>query len=250
MFLEQADVAWTPGQALAGAGAAAGLLWLASLAVMLARDAVTPGGVLQALAVAVALPAVAGWAYVSRRRAARLRRIEAQLPVALDIINRAIRAGHPVVAAVQLAAQELEDPMGAQLRRVVEETAYGSDFRAALAAFARRTGSQDVNFFAVSVSIQAETGGSLADVLEGLASVIRARNTLHSRVKALASEGRASASILTVLPLLLIGGIFLVKPSFYTDKFSDPVFWPVVAAVGAMFCVGQVIMYRITHFKY
>jgi tight adherence protein B len=249
-FLEQADVAWTPNQMAAAGGALIFVLWMIAVAAMLMRDAVTPGRVVAALAASALVPVAAGWIYLTNRRAARLRRIEQQLPVALDIVTRAIRAGHPVIAALQLAAHEMDAPLGAQLSQVIDETAYGSDLREALTALAKRTGSQDVHFFAVSVSIQAETGGSLSEILESLASVIRSRNTLHLRVKSLASEGRASAAILTALPILLIGGIALAKPTFYTDKFSDPVFWPIVGGVAALFCVGQVIMYRITHFKY
>lgn len=249
-WLEQSDLPWTPSQFFTTIGAASALLCLASLAAMLARDTISPGAFLGVLAAASLLPPLAAWAFLSRRRAQRKRRIEEQLPIALDIVNRAIRAGHPIIAAVQLAASELDDPIGGELRKIVDETAYGSDFREALASFAKRTGSQDAHFFSVSVSIQAETGGSLAEILENLASVIRARATLAKRVKALGSEGRASANILSALPILLIGGITLSEPHFYTDKFSDPVFWPVVISVCVVYLVGQLMMHRITHFKY
>ena len=249
-WLEQADLTWTPSQFFTTVGAGSAVLCLAAFAFILTREAISPTVMLGLFAAAISFPVVGAWAFISRRRAARQRRIEAQLPIALDIVNRAIRAGHPIIAAVQLAAAELDDPIGAELRKIVDETAYGSDFREALANFAKRTGSQDAHFFAVSVSIQAETGGSLAEILEGLASVMRARATLAKRVKALGSEGRASANILSALPVLLIGGITLSQPTFYTDKFSDPVFWPAVITVLVVYLIGQLMMYRITHFKY
>src|SRR5262249_48936112 len=121
------------------------------------------------------------------------------------IVTRAIRAGHPVVSAVHLAANELSDPVGTEFGLIVDETTYGMEFRDALVSFARRTGSADAHFFAVSIGIQSETGGNLAEILEGLASVIRGRMTLAQRVKALSSEGRASAMILSGLPIFLVG---------------------------------------------
>lgn len=251
LFLEQADITMHPLQLLLFAAGGAGVLWFGSLTLMLSRgvgNVVLNGGA--SLVGALALSGAALWLWMSGRRARRIKKIEEQLPLALDVVNRAIRAGHPMVSAIQLAATELGEPLAGQFRIMVDETAYGSDFKEALANFARRTGSRDAHFFAVSVSIQSETGGSLAEILEGLASVIRARATLGKRIKALASEGRASAAVLSALPVLLIGTLVMLQPSYYTDKFSDPVFWPVITAVFIVFIIGQVIMKRIVNFKY
>jgi tight adherence protein B len=188
--------------------------------------------------------------WVDGRRTARLKKIEEQLPLALDIVNRAIRAGHPVVSAVQLAANELGDPIGSEFGLIVDETTYGLEFKDALVSFARRTGSRDAQFFAVSIGIQSETGGNLAEILEGLAGVIRGRGTLGKKVQALASEGKASAAILSALPVFLVGSMFLFAPHFYTDKFSDPVFWPIVGIVILVYIIGQVMIHRIINFKY
>ena len=144
------------------------------------------------------------------------------MPLALDVINRAVRAGHPVVSAVHLAAQELGDPIGTEFGLVIDETTYGADFKDALLSFARRTGSADAHFFAASIAIQSETGGNLAEILAGLASVIRGRMTLTKRIKALASEGKASATLLSVLPVVLISAMTLIHPAFYTSKFFRP----------------------------
>jgi tight adherence protein B len=180
----------------------------------------------------------------------RLKKIEEQLPLALDIVNRAVRAGHPVISAVQLAADELGDPVGSEFGLIVDETTYGVEFRDALANFARRTGSPDAHFFAVSVSIQSETGGNLAEILEGLANVMRGRATLGKRVRSLASEGRASATLLSVLPIFMVGLQFLIHPKVYTSKFSDPIFWPVVGIAGILYLIGWFIIRRIINFKY
>ena len=250
-YCRQAGLAVTPLRLLAMVAAGAGLLWLVSLFVLhsnrgaglLLNGAVSMIG-------ACALSVAAVWFFVGRLRNKRLKKLEEQMPLALDIVNRAIRAGHPVVSAVQLAADELGDPIGTEFGLIVDETTYGAEFRDALTSFARRTGSADAHFFAVSVGIQSETGGNLAEILAGLATVIRGRSTLAKRVKALASEGRASANILSVLPVLLIGVMFVIQPKFYTSKFSDPVFWPTAGAVLCLYMLGQVILSRIVNFKY
>jgi tight adherence protein B len=95
---------------------------------------------------------------LSRKRAKRLKLLEEQMPLALDVINRALRAGHPVVSAIRLAADEMGDPIGSEFGLIVDETTYGFEFRDALVNFARRTGSPDAHFFAVSISVQAGNG--------------------------------------------------------------------------------------------
>jgi tight adherence protein B len=190
------------------------------------------------------------WIWVSGRRRKRLKILEEQLPLALDIVIRSLRAGHPVVSALQLVTTEMGDPIGTEFGLIVDETTYGYELKEALVHFARRTGSDDAHFFAVSVSIQSETGGNLGEILENLSRVIRARITLAKRVKALSSEGRMSAMILSGLPIFLISFLGLSQPSFYTEKFGDPIFWPVVMLILGMYLFGLMMMHRITNFKY
>lgn len=237
-------------QVLLIVGGVAGVLWLLSLGPLSQARGAFALNALVAMAGATLIASIAVWVFIERRRSQRLRKIEEQLPLALDIVNRAIRAGHPVVSAVQLAATEMGDPLGSEFGLIVDETTYGLEFRDALVSFARRTGSQDAHFFAVSVGIQSETGGNLAEILEGLAAVIRGRMALGQKVKALASEGRASAAILSALPIFLIGCLALFQPHFYTDKFRDPVFWPAVGIVITVYLIGQVMIHRIVNFKY
>lgn len=190
------------------------------------------------------------YAWIQRRRTARLKRFDQQLPLALDVVTRAIRAGHPVIAAIKLAADELGDPIGTEFGLIVDETAYGAEFNDALASFAKRTGSDDANFFAVAVSIQSQTGGNLAEILEGLSKVMRGRATLVKKVKALSSEGMASAYVLSALPALLVAMTLLTNPTVYTEKFSDPIFWPTVVCILALYLCGWLIIRRILNFKY
>lgn len=226
-------------------------LWI--VVTLVSRSLGVGGGAPEAilsLAASLVLASMAVWLWVSTKRARRLRLLEEQLPLALDIVIRAIRAGHPVVSAVQLVTEEMGDPIGSEFGLIVDETTYGFEFREALANFARRTGSSDAHFFAVSVGIQSETGGNLAEILNNLASVIRGRATLGKRIKSLGSEGRMSALILSVLPVFLISMISLSQPQFYTSKFGDPIFWPIVAGILVLYMIGQYAMHRIVNFKY
>lgn len=248
--LKQAGLAITPIQfvsyvAMAGTG-----LWLLSLAVLIVKGASLLNGILTSLVVAAVLAGLGAWVWLDGRRKKRMKKLEEQLPLALDIVTRAIRAGHPVISAVQLASEELGDPIGSEFGLIVDETTYGLEFKEALVSFARRTGSADAHFFAVSVGIQSETGGNLAEILEGLAGVVRGRQTLAKRVKALSSEGKASAVILSVLPLFLIGMMMLFAPTFYSSKMGDPLFWPVAVAVMIVYLIGQVIIKKITDIRY
>ncbi len=142
------------------------------------------------------------------------------------------------------------DPIGSEFGLIVDETTYGFDFKDALANFARRSGSPDARFFAVSVGIQSETGGNLAEILEGLARVMRGRATLGKRVRALSSEGRISALILSGLPIFLVSFMMLVQPRFYTSKFSDPIFLPAIAVILGIYLLGWLMIRRIINFRY
>jgi tight adherence protein B len=250
-YLRQAGLTISPSQLLFVAGGIAGALWLISLS--LASSGAGASFLINGAASLIGACAVAVggvWLWVRRLRNARIKQIEQQLPIALDIVNRAVRAGHPVISAVQLAADELSDPVGTEFGLIVDEVAYGVEFKEALTNFARRTGSSDGHFFAVSVSIQSETGGNLAEILEGLANVMRGRQTLTLRVKALASEGRASAALISILPVFVVGVQLLVHPKVYSDKFSDPIFWPSVGVVALGYFGGWLMVQRIINFRY
>ena len=251
LYCRQAGLAISPQRLAVYVGAGALLLWIFSLVMLSALSG--RAGVVNALISlfgAVVLALVAATVGLRMMRDRRLKQLETQLPLALDIVTRAIRAGHPVVSAVQLAAQEMGDPIGSEFGLIVDETTYGLEFKEALSNFARRTGSSDAHFFAVSVGIQSETGGNLAEILQNLSNVIRGRQTLALKVRALASEGRMSATVLSLLPVVLVGWLLLIEPDFYSSKFSDPIFWPVVVILGITYIIGQLVMNRIVNFKY
>ncbi|MEH0196138.1 type II secretion system F family protein [Caulobacter sp. CCNWLY153] len=251
LYLRQSGLTVGPLQVLGVVAAIAAGLWLLALVFLRGQPVETP--VSQVLVTAVGAAAISSAVaamWIVQRHAARLAKLEEQLPLALDVMIRALRAGHPVISAVGLVTQEMPDPIGTEFGLVLDETTYGVEFRDALSNLARRTGSPDVAFFAVSIAIQSETGGNLAEILHGLASVIRGRASLAKRIRALSSEGRMSALILSLLPLFCVGVVSVLRPEFYTTKFSDPAFWPIVGGVVVLYLIGQLMIRRIVTFKY
>lgn len=186
------------------------------------------------LTISVALPSMV----ISRLADRRRRRMESQFPIALDIFVRGLRSGHPIPSALDLLTQEMDDPIGSEFGIVSDEIAFGLDLREALARMAERWGLPDMHMFVVSVSVQMETGGNLAEILENLSQVIRDRASMFMKVRALSSEGRMTAIILTALPILAFAGLFTSNPSFYLDVSQDPMFFIGFSGLILLYLVG------------
>src|SRR6201999_4545847 len=148
-------------------------------------------------------------------RGSRQKRFGAQFPDAIDIIVRSLRAGHPVPIAVNMVAREMTDPIGSEFGLVADEITYGADLESAMRNLYSRVGQDALPLFVTAVAIQGSTGGNLGEILEGLSSVIRQRFKMRRKVRALAAEGRASALILSSLPILMFGVVQVVSPDFY-----------------------------------
>ncbi|WP_028970834.1 type II secretion system F family protein [Sphingomonas sp. URHD0057] len=160
-------------------------------------------------------------------KATRMRKkMQEQFPVALDVFVRGLRAGHPIAAALDLLTVEMADPIGTQFGMAVDEVTYGADLKDALQNMAERWDLEDMRMFVVSLSVQSETGGNLAEILENLSQVIRERQSMYLKVRALSSEGRMTAVMLTVLPLFAFVSLFLLNPPFFLDVANDPWFVP------------------------
>ncbi len=125
------------------------------------------------------------------------KKMQEQFPVALDVFVRGLRAGHPIAAALDLLTVEMPDPIGSQFGIAVDEVTYGAELRDALQSMAERWDLDDMRMFVVSLSVQSETGGNLAEILENLSQVIRERHSMMMKVRALSSEGRMTAMMLT-----------------------------------------------------
>ena len=179
----------------------------------------------------------------------RRRKMQEQFPVALDVFVRGLRAGHPVAAALDLLTVEMPDPIGSEFGLVVDEVTYGADFRDALQAMADRWDMEELRMFVVSLAIQMETGGNLAEILENLARVIRERASMMMKVRALSSEGRMTAIMLTLLPVFSFTVLFLFRPTFYLDVADDPAFLPGFAGLLLLYAVGFIIIRRLVDLK-
>ncbi|QGN54463.1 type II secretion system F family protein [Novosphingobium sp. Gsoil 351] len=207
-------------------------------------------GVLQmtvsvAFAAAVALPLLA-INFISQRRR---KRIEEQFPIALDVFVRALRSGHPIASAIDLLTTEMEDPIGSEFGLVSDEVAYGAELSEALEDMAERWDLDDMRMFVVSLSVQSETGGNLAEILQNLSEVIRARSSLYMKVRALSSEGRMTGWMLTVLPILTFVGLFLVNPRFYLDVAKDPIFVIGFPMLIVIYLIGFIMIRRMVDLK-
>ncbi len=187
--------------------------------------------------------------WATLRAQARRKRVEEQFPVALDVFVRALRSGHPIAAAIELLTQELDDPIGSEFGIVADEVAYGSDLTDALQAMADRWDNADMRMFVVSLAVQKETGGNLAEILENLAGVIRQRAVMYMKVRALSSEGRLTGVMLTVLPIISLLGMFLVNPGFYLDTARDPIFIIGFGALILLFLGGVYWIRRLIDLK-
>ncbi|WP_240454169.1 type II secretion system F family protein [Halomonas sp. NO4] len=173
-----------------------------------------------------------------RARKRRLARFEEQLPDALIIMARALRAGHPFSDAMHLVAEELAEPIAGEFRIAFMEINYGGDVRGALLGMLRRVQSVTVMIFITSVLIQKETGGNLAELLDNLAAVVRDRFRFQRKVRTLSAEGRMAGWILSLLPFVLGGVLMLVNPDFIPMLTEDPLGRQLVVAAFVMVIIG------------
>ena len=198
-----------------------------------------------AVALGISIPLMALRYKANRTR----RRMEEQFPVALDVFVRGLRAGHPVAAALDLLTVEMPDPLGSEFGTVIDEVTYGADLRDALADLAERWDMDDIRMFVVSLSIQSETGGNLAEILENLSRVIRERAAMMMKVRALSSEGRMTAMMLTGLPILSFTALFIFQPAFYLAVADDPWFIPGFAILLILYAIGFYSIRRMVDLK-
>lgn len=196
-------------------------------------------------AAAVGLPTFVMSFLAQRRR----KKMQAQFPVALDIFVRALRSGHPVASAIRLLTEEMDDPIGSEFGLISDEVSYGADLTAALSAMAGRWDLDDIRMFVVSLAVQSETGGNLAEILNNLSSVIRERASLYLKVRALSSEGRMTGWLLSVLPVIAFVLLFTTNPAFYLDVATDPVFYIGFPLLVGWYFVGVFAIRRLIDLK-
>ena len=217
---------------------------VAFAAIMVIRGSIVEAAV-AGLIGAIALP------YLALRflRSRRQKKFGAQFPDALDIIVRSLRAGHPVPIAIAMVGREMPDPIGSEFGIVSDEITYGADLETALRNLYSRLGSDDLPLFVTAVAIQGATGGNLGEILENLSGVIRQRFKMRRKIRALAAEGRASAMILSALPIGLFIVIQFIAPDFYSSVWDEHLTKVLLVCAGVWMLIGNLIMFKMVNFK-
>jgi len=182
---------------------------------------------------------------IVRDRARRLAKFEEQFPEALDVIKRALKAGHPFTQALKLVSEDMEDPVGREFDLLFSAINYGGDVRAALLGLLERVPSVSVMAMVTAVLVQKETGGNLAETFERITAVIRGRFKLHRRVRTLSAEGRLSAWILAFVPMVLFVVISFTTPSYLPELFKTQLGKNLLVAATCLGVVGILWIRRI-----
>ena len=187
--------------------------------------------------------------WINMKAGKRMALLEEQLPDAIELMVRSLKVGHPFTSAIQIVASEVADPLGTEFGVLSDEAAYGRDIGEALKDMAERLDMQDMRFLAVAVTIQQQSGGNLAEILAGLAKVIRARFRLFRRVKAITAEAKWSGKFLSGFPIMALIGIQLIKPDYYDEAMEHPWFIPACLAVGAFLVLNLIVMRALVNIK-
>jgi tight adherence protein B len=186
---------------------------------------------------------------VTQRTRRRIRRFTMLLPEALELIVRGIRSGLPAAEAINTIGAEIEDPVGIEFRLVSDQVKIGVPTDEALWAVARRLQIPEFNFLVISLAIQQETGGNLAEILEKLSDMVRRREQMRLKIKAMSSEARASAMIIGSLPFIMAGVISFVNPGYMSTLFTDPRGWVMIGIGLTSLTIGLGVMAKMVRFE-
>ncbi len=239
-LLLQSGLSWSVAQFIGITGA----LLLAALLLLAAWSMPLPGALLL-LSCAVSGPCL----LVLRARAARLKKIEAQLPEAADFLARALRAGHSFSNVLQMVGDELNEPISGEFKMAHEEINYGVPMNEALQNLAARIPLTDLRYLVIAVLVQRESGGNLAEVLVSIARIIRARLKLLGQVRVLSAEGRMSAWVLGLMPVVMIGVMALVNPQYIRLLWTDPSGIKLLWYAAGMVALGVVWMRNVIRIR-
>lgn len=239
-LLQQSGVTWSVSDFL-------GLSLIAFLAALFAASYL-PIPWLFRVVIAAAI-ALLPYLYVVRAKAKRLNRIEQQLPDAMDLMGRALRAGHAFPTALKMVGDEMSDPIASEFRVTFDEVNFGISMPDALMNLATRVPSTDLRYFVIAVLIQRETGGNLSELLASISAIIRDRLKLMGQVKVLSAEGRLSAWILGLLPFGAALMIQLANPKFLEVLYTDPMGKKMLMIAAGMMLIGVLAMRKIIHIR-
>lgn len=221
-------------------------IWVVSYVVF---ELWTPVGPITNIGLATLLGVALPYLYILLQRSRRLTKLSAQLPDALDLVVRSLRARHPVSAALSLVAKEMPDPAGTEFGLVVDEMTFGLDLSEALSNLSERAPVDDLRFVIVSVQIQYMVGGNLAEILENLSNVIRDRFQMFAKIKSVSAEGRMSGIVVGILPFLVAMAVHITAPTYFSAVIGDPLFWPLIGAGFVLMLLGQFTIYKMVNFR-
>lgn len=194
--------------------------------------------------------AIAPYVYVSHKRTVRLRVFEEQFPEAIDLISRALRAGHALTTGLGMVADEIPAPVGAEFKRLYDEQNFGMSLPDALRAMAQRVPVLDARFFVTAVLTQRESGGNLSEVLDNLASVMRERFKLKRQIRVISAHGRISGWVLSCLPPALAAILFFLSPNFMRILWEDPLGLRLVMVAVMLQLIGTYAISRLVKIEY
>jgi tight adherence protein B len=187
--------------------------------------------------------------YLCLKKKKRIEKFQRQLPEGLELIARSLKAGHAFPSSMKMAADEFDDPLGPEFDATLNEINFGVNVPDALKNLANRINCSDLKFFVISVILQRETGGNLAEIIENLAYIIRERFKLYGKIRTLAAEGKISAIILGSLPFLIMLALHFTSPAYIRILFSDPAGKIILGISAFMMALGMIVMKKMVNIK-
>ncbi|WP_371037022.1 MULTISPECIES: type II secretion system F family protein [unclassified Rhodosalinus] len=239
---QKAAIAFTPKQLI--------LIMVAlTMVAFIGLSVATETGLAVRLVTAVAMGVGGVYFWVNSKAKKRIAMIEEQLPDAVELMVRSLRVGHPFSSAISIVSKEIADPLATEFGVIADEAAYGRDVGEALRHMAERLDIQDLRFLSVAVTIQQQSGGNLAEILAGLAQVIRARFRLFRRVKAITAEAQWSGKFLSAFPIVALIAINILDPNYYDEVLDHPWFVPACFLVGIFLTANLFVMRMLINIK-
>ena len=239
---QKANIAFTPPQLI---------MWMGAVTVVAYFSLMfgTGVGTEVRIVIAILMGVVGVFVWINSKASKRMAMIEEQLPEAIELMVRSLRVGHPFNSAIQIVATEVADPLGSEMGVISDEVSYGRDVGECLKSMAERLDMQDMRFLAVAVTIQQQSGGNLAEILAGLASVIRSRARLFRRVNAITAEAKWSGKLLSGFPILAMVGVNVVEPTYFDEVKLAPEFIPACLVVAGLIITNLFVMRALVNIK-
>lgn len=241
LLIEQCDLQWTVGRFVFST------LLMIIVGALLGNWWIAPG--LLGWAPGLALGA-APYVFLLQKRKQRLRRFSEQLPEAIDLMSRGLRAGQALSATVETVAQEAGDPLRSEFRRAADEQSFGLPFRESMMNLSRRVPLPDLQFMVTAILVQRETGGNLAQILDKTSHVIRERVRVTGQIRIRTAQGRLTGWVLCGLPFAIFIGMNFLHPGYGKVLFENPLGQKMVTYSGVLMVIGLFVIRRIVNFKF